>query len=213
MRVSEHEGEPFGDGEPGDGTGVGAALLVGGAGAFEVVGVAEWRERAAADPIGERVGPAGVPDPGRVPGLGGLPRPWEAPGARGSRGGMPPARAATTGQPDAIASSTTKPSVSVVDGINSLHTAMAEYSALIASGNASVIDFLSAPPEAYSGGSSGGGYSGGSSGSSSSSGSWTAEGYWSKNPDLQEEFARANLASSPDFDQDPALSAELEYAT
>jgi hypothetical protein len=113
-----------------------------------------------------------------------------------------------------VAVGTYEATVSVVDGINGLHTAMAEYSALIAAGNASVIDFLSAPPEAYSGGSSGGGYSGGgSSGGSSSSGSWTAEGYWSKNPDLQAEFARANLASSPDFNQDPALSAELEYAT
>jgi hypothetical protein len=109
-----------------------------------------------------------------------------------------------------VAVGTYQATVSVSTGIANLHNALAGYTALMAQGNAAVLGFLSSAPAAYSGGSVSPGRSGGSSGAAKAG--WTAQGYWNKNPDLHAEFVRNNLGASPDFNKDPALSAELEYA-
>jgi hypothetical protein len=109
-----------------------------------------------------------------------------------------------------VAVGTYQATVSVSTGIANLHNALAGYTALMAQGNAAVLGFLSSAPAAYSGGSVSPGRSGGSSGAAKAG--WTAQGYWNKNPDLHAEFVRNNLGASPDFNKDPAVSAELEYA-
>jgi TP901 family phage tail tape measure protein len=103
---------------------------------------------------------------------------------------------------------------SVTDAVAALSVAMETYSYQVALA-AGTSTSTSAPAGYTSSGSSGssGGYSGSSGSSGSSSNTWTAQGYWDKNPDLQAEFTNANLENSPEFNKDPALSARDEYLT
>lgn len=103
--------------------------------------------------------------------------------------------------------------LSVADAMHSLAASMGVYAAAVAQG-AAVSVASSAPVAASASGGGGGGYSGGgssSSGGGSSSNGWTAEGYWNKNPDLQQQFNEFDLANAPQFNEDPALSARDEY--
>lgn len=114
----------------------------------------------------------------------------------------------------------------VAQAVGSLNTAMAGYAQAVTAQNAAMAAYAQAVAAAQqvatsagaapssSGG--GGGYSGGRGGGYSApkpaaAKQWTADGYWSKNPDLQKEFVAANLQNSPQFNQDPALSARDEY--
>lgn len=97
------------------------------------------------------------------------------------------------------------------EAIAALQAAVSNYSNAIATGLQAVSGAsTSAPASVASGGYSGGGSSGGSS-SAGSSGVWTADGYWAKNTDLHKAFEEQNLANSPQFNQDPKLSARDEY--
>lgn len=115
-----------------------------------------------------------------------------------------------------------------VEAVKALQVTMDEYANVVGKALGVVVKPPSGPPtmkptgtgSGLSGGGGGSGSSGGgSSGGSGSGKQWTADGYWSKNKDLQEEFARllaADLAddmkaNSPQFNKDPALSYRDEY--
>lgn len=115
-----------------------------------------------------------------------------------------------------------------VEAVKALQVTMDEYANVVGKALGVVVKPPSGPPTVKptgtGSGSSGGGGRSGSSGGGSSGGSgsgkqWTADGYWSKNKDLQEEFARllaADLAddmkaNSPQFNKDPNLSYRDEY--
>lgn len=116
-----------------------------------------------------------------------------------------------------------------VEAVKALQVTMDEYANVVGKALGVVVKPPSGPPtmkptgtgSGSSGGSSGSSGSGssGSSGGSGSGKQWTADGYWSKNKDLQEEFARllaADLAddmkvNSPQFNKDPNLSYRDEY--
>lgn len=101
---------------------------------------------------------------------------------------------------------------SVEEAVTALTVAMAGYSAAVEAAALVSVSNGAAPEVSSSGGSSGG-YSGSSGGSSSAA--WTADGYWSKNPDLQAEYERLiGLDSSqtdPQFNKDSSLSYRDEY--
>lgn len=97
----------------------------------------------------------------------------------------------------------------VAQAVTALNVAMAGYAQAVAAAQQVATSAGAAPS---SGG--GGGYSGGGGGGYSAPAAakqWTADGYWAKNPDLQKEFVSANLQNSPQFNQDPELSARDEY--
>jgi len=106
----------------------------------------------------------------------------------------------------------------VAQAVTALNVAMAGYAQAVAAAQKVATSAGAAPSSggggSYSGG-GGGGYSGGRGGGGSSAPAsakqWTADGYWDKNPDLQKEFVAANLQNSPQFNQDPELSARDEY--
>jgi phage-related minor tail protein len=101
---------------------------------------------------------------------------------------------------------------SVEEAVTALTVAMAGYSAAVEAAALVSVSNGAAPEVSSSGGSSGG-YSGSSGGSSSAE--WTADGYWSKNPDLQAEYERLigldPSQSDPQFNKDPSLSYRDEY--
>jgi hypothetical protein len=97
---------------------------------------------------------------------------------------------------------------SVEAAVASLGQAMAAYASAVAAGLAVPVSTGAAPGTVSTSGSLSTSTSGSGGGST-----WTADGYWAKNPDLQKEFYSANLANSPDFNKDPNLSARDEYLT
>jgi phage-related minor tail protein len=101
---------------------------------------------------------------------------------------------------------------SVEEAVTALTVAMAGYSAAVEAAALVSVSNGAAPEVSSSGGSSGG-YSGSSGGSSSAA--WTADGYWSKNPDLQSEYQRLlgldPSQSDPKFNKDSSLSYRDEY--
>lgn len=103
----------------------------------------------------------------------------------------------------------------VTQAVQALSAAMATYTGAVAAASAVSVSTGAAPVSSGGGGYSGGGggYSGGASTSSKSSGTWTAEGYWAKNADLQRYYSdnRAMLDRDPRFNQNPELSVRDEY--
>ena len=101
---------------------------------------------------------------------------------------------------------------SVEEAVTALTVAMAGYSAAVEAAALVSVSNGAAPEVSSSGGSSGG-YSGSSGGSSSAA--WTADGYWSKNPDLQSEYQRLlgldPSQSDAKFNKDSSLSYRDEY--
>ena len=99
---------------------------------------------------------------------------------------------------------------SVANAVLALNVSMSGYAAAVAAAQSVATSGGSAPS---GGGSSGGGGGGGSSGSTSAQ--WTAAGYWSKNIDLQREYANLiNLdpgQTDPRFTKDAQLSYRDEY--
>lgn len=102
----------------------------------------------------------------------------------------------------------------VANAVMALNVSMAGYAAAVASAQA-VATSGGAAPGSGGGSSGGGGGGGGGSSAPRPAAQWTAEGYWSKNVDLQKEYA--NLLTldpkqtDPRFTKDEKLSYRDEY--